>query len=95
VECLSEKHLRFARKGFVIYLTAIGISVFLIAWVGNQLLSGKGIDNDTYVLALPVMNNNPWLGLFALIGGFSASTRPFASRTAARTPSVSAREKRQ
>jgi Na+/proline symporter/signal transduction histidine kinase len=74
VECLSDKHLLFARRGFSLYLFIIIIAVFCIAWVGNQTLAGTGVASDTYVLALPLGADNEWLGLLAFIGGFSAAT---------------------
>ncbi|MDX2486032.1 MAG: PAS-domain containing protein [Gammaproteobacteria bacterium] len=74
VECLSENHLKFARRGFSLYLVAIAIAVFVISWVGNQVLAGTGVASDTYVLALPLSAGNQFLGLLAFIGGFSAAT---------------------
>ena len=37
VECLSEQHLKYARRGFSLYLIAIATAVFVISWVGNQV----------------------------------------------------------
>jgi len=74
VECLGEKHLLFARRGFSLYLLVIIIAVFCIAWVGNQHLAGTGVASDTYVLALPLATGHEWLALLAFIGGFSAAT---------------------
>jgi Na+/proline symporter/signal transduction histidine kinase/CheY-like chemotaxis protein len=74
VECLSEAHLKFARRGFSLYLVAIAITVFIISWVGNQVLAGSDVASDTYVLALPLGTDNQFLGLLAFIGGFSAAT---------------------
>jgi len=74
VECLSDRHLRFARKGVTLYMIAIAAAVFAIAWVGNQLLANTNVNSDTYVLALPFLHNNKALGLLGFIGGFSAAT---------------------
>jgi len=74
VECLSENHLKFARRGFSVYLVAIAAAVFVISWVGNQVLAGTDVASDTYVLALPLGTGNQFLGLLAFIGGFSAAT---------------------
>lgn len=74
VECLSENHLKFARKGFSLYLIAIAAAVFVISWVGNQVLANTDVASDTYVLALPLGTGNQVLGLLAFIGGFSAAT---------------------
>jgi len=74
VECLSEAHLRFARKAFSLYMIAIAIAVFIIAWVGNQLLADTQVNSDAYVLALPLQHNKQALTLLGFIGGFSAAT---------------------
>lgn len=74
VECLSDQHLKFARRGFSLYLIAISAAVFVIAWVGNQVLANTNVASDTYVLALPLGTDHKILGLFAFIGGFSAAT---------------------
>ena len=74
VECLSDRHLRFARVGFSIYLLLIIVAVFTIAWTGNQFLSGSDTPRDTYVLALPLAAGNQFFSLLAFVGGFSAAT---------------------
>ncbi|MGD2161076.1 MAG: hybrid sensor histidine kinase/response regulator, partial [Gammaproteobacteria bacterium] len=74
VECLSDTHLKYARRGFSLYLVAIATTVFVIAWVGNQVLAGSNVPSDTYVLALPLGTGNETLALLAVIGGFSAAT---------------------
>lgn len=74
VECLSDNHLKYARYGFSLYLAAIAVAVFVIAWVGNQLLASTNVPSDRYVLALPLGADNDVLALLAVIGGFSAAT---------------------
>ena len=74
VECLTDQHLKFARRGFSLYLIIIAAAVFVISWVGNQVLANTDVASDTYVLALPLGNDNQLLGLLAFIGGFSAAT---------------------
>lgn len=74
VECLSDQHLKYARRGFTLYLGVIAIAIFIISWVGNQLLAGTNVASDTYVLALPLGQDNKFLGLLAFLGGFSAAT---------------------
>ena len=74
VECLSENHLKYARVGFSLYLAAIATAVFVIAWVGNQILADTDVASDTFVLALPLGSGHNTLGLLAFIGGFSAAT---------------------
>ena len=74
VECLSDLHLKYARRGFTLYLAIIAIAIFVISWVGNQLLADTNVASDTYVLALPLGQGNTFLGLLAFLGGFSAAT---------------------
>lgn len=74
VECLSDAHLRYARKGFSLYLVIIALAVLFIAWVGNQALAGTGVSSDTYVLALPLSQDSQFLATLAVLGGFSAAT---------------------
>lgn len=74
VECLSQHHLKVARKAFSGYLVIIATAVFWIAWEGNNLLAASDIDPDSYVLALPLSRDNLALGLLAFIGGISAAT---------------------
>ena len=74
VECLSNTHLKYARRGFSLYLIAIAIAIFVIAWVGNQILSTSDVPSDRFVLALPLSTGNQPLALLAVIGGFSAAT---------------------
>ncbi len=74
VECLSPRHLQFARKAFTTYMLAIAAAVFVIAWVGNQFFFDNTIDGDHYVLALPLAHDNRALVLLGFLGGFSAAT---------------------
>jgi len=74
VECLSDRHLHFARKFFSGYMLVFAAAIFVIAWVGNQALSELDIKGDIYVLALPMLADNKALSLLGFIGGFSAAT---------------------
>ncbi len=69
----SDAELRRATWMFPVYLIAINIFVVPIAAAGMMLL-GDGANPDTYVLALPLAMGEPWLALFAFIGGLSAAT---------------------
>lgn len=74
VECLSKGHLKCSRLIFVVYLVLIVICVLIISWVGNTLFTGdSAIYGDSYVIALPLMQDAPWLALLAFLGGFSAA----------------------
>lgn len=69
----SEAELRRATWLFPLYLVAINIFVVPIAAAGMMLIN-DGTNPDTYVLALPLAMEQPWLALFAFIGGLSAAT---------------------
>lgn len=75
VECLSPQHLKQSRWWFSAYLIVISFCVFIIAWVGNTLFYGNSaVNGDSYVIALPLLNDSPALALVAFLGGFSAAT---------------------
>lgn len=74
VENASGADVRRAAWQFPLYLVAINIFVIPIAIAGLILLKGKGLDGDTFVLALPVAAGNEWITLIAFIGGVSAAT---------------------
>ncbi len=74
VENLGDRHLKYGRAGFSVYLVLVTSAVFLIAWVGNQVLASSQTSADIYVLALPLDSDNSLLALLAFLGGFSAAT---------------------
>ncbi|MFZ4770324.1 MAG: ATP-binding protein, partial [Ferruginibacter sp.] len=74
VENVKESHLKKAIWVFPLYLLLITFFVLPIAFGGNLLLGGTGVNADTYVLALPMQNGAVFLSLFTFIGGFSAAT---------------------
>jgi Na+/proline symporter/signal transduction histidine kinase len=75
VECLSKRHLRYSRWVFVGYLLLISAFVVVISSTGNTLLgSDSSVSGDTYVIALPMAQNEPWIAMLAFLGGFSAAT---------------------
>ncbi len=74
VENIDESHLRKAIWLFPLYLLAINVFVLPIAFGGLLRFPDGGIDADTFVLALPMAEQQPWLVLFAFIGGLSAAT---------------------
>ncbi|TQV85663.1 response regulator [Exilibacterium tricleocarpae] len=74
VEQLSERHLHYSRWVFSGYLLAITACIVVIAAAGNVLFAGRAVSGDTYVLAMPLLENAGGLSLLAFIGGFSAAT---------------------
>ena len=68
----NENYLRKAVWIFPLYLLIINLFVLPIA-IGGKLLLGSQIDPDTFVLTIPLINQNKGLAIFSYIGGFSAS----------------------
>lgn len=73
VENNSEKELARARWLFPLYLVAINLFVIPIALAGI-LKFGVTAHADDFVLLLPMLESQRFLGLFAFIGGLSAGT---------------------
>ena len=74
VEFHDNRDLKTAAWLFPMYLLAISAVVLPITLVGQELFSGTGVTPDTYVLHLPMYQENGLLTLVAFIGGFSAAT---------------------
>src|SRR5213594_2698638 len=74
VENVDERHLTKAIWLFPLYLLAINIFVLPITFGGLLHFPDGTVDADTFVLTLPIVERQPWLALFAFIGGLSAAT---------------------
>ena len=74
VENANEDHLRKAMWLFPLYLLIINVFVLPIAFGGVLRLGGRGLDADTFVLALPLAAGHPWLALLTYLGGLSAAS---------------------
>ena len=57
-----------------LYLLVINIFVIPIAVAGILQLGDQGIEPDTFVLSLPLLQGNELLAFLAALGGFSAAT---------------------
>ncbi len=73
VENNKESHIKTAMWLFPLYLLLFNIFVFPIAWGGNILFQGKGMNSDTYSLLIPQFYNNNFLTVLVFLGGFSAA----------------------
>lgn len=73
VENNKETHIRTAIWLFPLYLLLFNIFVFPIAWGGNILFEGQGLNADTYSLLIPQFFNNNALTIAVFLGGFSAA----------------------
>ena len=73
VENNKETHLRTAMWLFPLYLLLFNIFVFPIAWGGNILFHGQGLNSDTYSLLIPQFFNNNAFTVLVFLGGFSAA----------------------
>ncbi|NLJ61797.1 MAG: hybrid sensor histidine kinase/response regulator [Alcaligenaceae bacterium] len=75
VECGDVVDVRRARWLFGFYLVIVSLMVLPIAAVGVHLFGDKAsVPADSFVLALPLSQNQMTLALAAYIGGFSAAT---------------------
>ena len=74
VENVDERHLNKAVWLFPLYLLAINVFVLPIAFAGLMHFPAGNIDADTFVLTLPIAQQQAWLTLFVFIGGISAAT---------------------
>ncbi len=73
VENNKESHIKTAIWLFPLYLLLFNIFVFPIAWGGNILFEGKGLNSDTYSLLIPQFFNNNLVTVIVFLGGFSAA----------------------
>ncbi len=74
VENVDERHVAKALWLFPLYLLAINIFVLPIALGGLLHFPSGRVDADTFVLTLPMSEQQPALALLAFIGGLSAAT---------------------
>ena len=74
VENVNENHLRKAIWLFPLYLLLINVFVLPIALGGLLHFPAGTVDADTFVLTLPMAQQQEVLTLFVFIGGLSAGT---------------------
>src|SRR3989454_12438533 len=86
VENVDERHLTKAIWLFPLYLLAINVFVLPITFGGLLHFPNGAVDADTFVLTLPIAERQPWLALFAFLGGLSAATGMGIVETIALSP---------
>ena len=69
VENVDERHLKKAMWLFPLYLLLINIFVLPIAFAGLLTFPQGGVDADTFVLTIPMQQQQPLIALIAFIGG--------------------------
>jgi len=74
IENVDERHLAKAIWLFPLYMFAINVFVLPLAFAGRLLFAGTGVDADTYVLTIPMVQKAEALALFVFLGGLSAAT---------------------
>ncbi len=74
VENVNEDHLAKAIWLFPLYMLAMNVFVVPIAFGGVMHFGAGSVDPDTFVLTLPMAENQEALALFVFIGGLSAAT---------------------
>src|SRR5258705_6917166 len=74
IENVNEKHLNKAIWLFPVYMLAINVFVLPIAFGGLLHFPQGGVDADTFVLTLPMVEKQEGLALLVFIGGLSAAT---------------------
>ena len=89
VENVDERHLSRAVWLFPLYLLAINIFVLPITLAGLLRFGAGEVDADTYVLALPMAEQQPALALLVFLGGLSAATGMVIVETIALSTMVS------
>ena len=89
VENVDERHLKTATWLMPLYLLLINVFVLPIAVAGLLTFGRAGADPDTFVLALPLANEQSALALLVFLGGLSAATGMVIVETIALSPMVS------
>ncbi|WP_294824053.1 ATP-binding protein [uncultured Flavobacterium sp.] len=73
IENNRENHVKTAVWVFPLYLLLINIFVYPIAWGGNILFQGTGVNADAYSLLIPQLMGNQFVTVLVFLGGFSAA----------------------
>lgn len=74
VEYHQASDLNYSRWIFPAYLILISMFVIPIVVAGSSYFTNQNVNADTYILALPLAENQNFLGAIVFIGGLSAAT---------------------
>ncbi len=74
IENNGDQELNTARWLFPGYLLLMSLFVLPIALAGHLIFSESNVSTDTYLLAIPVFEQNKPVTLLAFLGGLSAAT---------------------
>jgi Na+/proline symporter/signal transduction histidine kinase len=74
VENVNEDHVGKAIWLFPLYMLAMNVFVVPVAFGGVMHFPAAGVDPDTFVLTLPMVEKQEALALLVFIGGLSAAT---------------------
>jgi len=74
IENVDEQHIQKAMWLFPLYLLIINLFVLPLAFGGSLLFPNGNVDPDTYVLTIPMAQQQEGLALFVFLGGLSAAT---------------------
>ena len=74
VENVNENHIAKAIWLFPLYMLAMNLFVVPVAFGGVMHFPAAGVDPDTFVLTLPMIERHEALALLVFIGGLSAAT---------------------
>ncbi|MCH8557386.1 MAG: sensor histidine kinase [Balneolia bacterium] len=74
VENVNEDHVRSAAWMFPLYLLIINIFVLPIALAGLMHPGLQGVDADSFVLSIPLIEGQSFLAILVFTGGLSAAT---------------------
>jgi Na+/proline symporter/signal transduction histidine kinase len=89
VENVDERHVRTAMWFFPLYLLLINVFVLPITLGGLLTFGTTDADSDTFVLSLPMSDQQSLLALVVFVGGLSAATGMVIVETIALSTMVS------
>ncbi len=74
IDNLKLEHIRTARWFFPLYLSAIALTIPIIAMAGKAIFFGQTLDADNYVMGIALFSESVLLQIIVFLGGLSAAT---------------------